>query len=291
MTPTYQRLPWYYISPTCSPVVPSTVLVLTVPSVDPTLLYRSDSFFLSSLRSLLSSRPSTRKEPNPTGPRRVNGEKKRYEALPRDALGSTSSSSRHWSPNAYMDPAHSSVPRNTLLHSRQKSTNENDFWCWRIEGRFPGTSLGGIISCLSTMEETLSALERILTTPLPFVYSVHICHTVCIYLFFLPFQLLCDFHYYTIPGVSIAAFIYLGLLAAGEEIEQPFGYDENDLDLDMFVREIIHVDVVNLKKSLCLPEGEVRRTVKMRRSMSLRVSEFTVVEGDGNGCRESEEEY
>ncbi|KAK0504154.1 hypothetical protein EDD18DRAFT_1345036 [Armillaria luteobubalina] len=48
------------------------------------------------------------------------------------------------------------------------------------------------------------------------------------------------------------AFIYLGFLAAGEEIEQPFGYDENDLDLDMLCREVIHVDIDNLKKSPCL---------------------------------------
>jgi hypothetical protein len=49
--------------------------------------------------------------------------------------------------------------------------------------------------------------------------------TLWIYLFFLPFQLVSQFGYSTIPGVAIAAFIYLGFLAAGEEIEQPFGYE------------------------------------------------------------------
>ena len=47
--------------------------------------------------------------------------------------------------------------------------------------------------------------------------------TVWVYLFFLPFQLVSQFGYYTIPGVAIAAFMYLGFIAAGEEIEQPFG--------------------------------------------------------------------
>ena len=54
----------------------------------------------------------------------------------------------------------------------------------------------------------------------------HLCSYLIfprIYLFFLPFQLVDQFGYYTIPGVGIAAFIYLGLIAAGEEIEQPFG--------------------------------------------------------------------
>jgi putative membrane protein len=42
-------------------------------------------------------------------------------------------------------------------------------------------------------------------------------------LFFLPFQLTATFGYWTIFGVGVAAFMFLGLLAAGEEIEQPFG--------------------------------------------------------------------
>lgn len=49
---------------------------------------------------------------------------------------------------------------------------------------------------------------------------------VWIYLFLLPFQLVSQFGWYTIPGVGVAAFFYIGFLAAGEEIEQPFGYDE-----------------------------------------------------------------
>lgn len=73
-----------------------------------------------------------------------------------------------------------------------------------------------------------------------------------IYLFFLPFQLINEFGYYTIPGVAIAAFIYLGFLAAGEEIEQPFGYDDNDLDLDLFCHAIIRSDIERLKSSPCL---------------------------------------
>jgi putative membrane protein len=55
-----------------------------------------------------------------------------------------------------------------------------------------------------------------------FDYNVFLS-TVWIYLCFLPFQLISQFWWYTIPGVAIAAFIYLGFVAAGEEIEQPFG--------------------------------------------------------------------
>lgn len=124
-------------------------------------------------------------------------------------------------------------------------------WMSVLEEResVPGSSLGGMMGALAGLEDALGALERILTTPLPFVYAVHIRHTVWVYLFFLPFQLIGQFGWYTIPGVCIAAFIYLGFLAAGEEIEQPFGYDENDLDLDMFCNEIVRADVERLKRT------------------------------------------
>ncbi|KZT69332.1 UPF0187-domain-containing protein [Daedalea quercina L-15889] len=123
-------------------------------------------------------------------------------------------------------------------------------WMSVLEARdsVPGSSLGGMIGALAALEDALGALERILTTPLPFVYAVHIRHTVWVFLFFLPFQLIGEFGWYTIPGVGIAAFIYLGFLAAGEEIEQPFGYDENDLDLDMLCNEVVRADVERLKR-------------------------------------------
>jgi len=158
-------------------------------------------------------------------------------------------------------------------------------WCSVLEDRntVPGTSLGSLIGVIAAMEETLSSLERILTTPLPFGYSVHIRHTVWIYLFFLPFQLVDQFEWYTIGGVAVAAFIYLGFLAAGEEIEQPFGYDENDLDLDMFCQEIIHVDIQNLKKSPCLNAYLAPQQHELIRHRSMTLTEATA-----NGDSDSE---
>ncbi|KAJ6496406.1 UPF0187-domain-containing protein [Mycena sanguinolenta] len=119
-------------------------------------------------------------------------------------------------------------------------------------GTVPGTSLGGILGGIQQFEMSLTTLEHILTTPLPFVYSVHIRHVVWLYLFLLPLQLVNDFGWHTVPAVCVGAFVYLGFLAAGEEIEQPFGYDDNDLDLDMFCRDIIRQDIRCLKKAPCL---------------------------------------
>jgi len=118
-------------------------------------------------------------------------------------------------------------------------------------GTVPGMSLGPMIGALQGLEDSMMNLEKILTTPLPFVYNAHIRHTVWLYLFFLPFQLCDDFGYYTIPGIAVASFLYLGFMAAGEEIEQPFGYDKNDLDLDSFCRNIIHSDLEDIRHISC----------------------------------------
>jgi len=75
----------------------------------------------------------------------------------------------------------------------------------------------------------------------------------------------------------IASFIYLGFLAAGEEIEQPFGYDENDLDLDLFCRAIIHVDIQQLQHVSCLNAYVPPRQKAKMKHRSGTVTEATSV--------------
>jgi len=41
-------------------------------------------------------------------------------------------------------------------------------------------------------------------------------------------------HYVTIPATAFTSFLLLGFLEIGQEIENPFNYDLNDLDLDGF---------------------------------------------------------
>ncbi|ESK92461.1 UPF0187-domain-containing protein [Moniliophthora roreri MCA 2997] len=126
-------------------------------------------------------------------------------------------------------------------------------------GTVPGTSMGSLMGCVATFEDSLGILEKVVGVPLPFVLSVHIKHTVWIYLFFLPFQLVRMFGWYSIIGVAIAAFIYQGFVTAGEDLEQPFGYEPSDLDLDFFCREVIHIEMARLKRSPCLNAWFSRR--------------------------------
>ncbi|RHZ53516.1 hypothetical protein Glove_441g80 [Diversispora epigaea] len=87
---------------------------------------------------------------------------------------------------------------------------------------------------LNSLTDCLTQFERILRTPIPKAYSIHLAHTVWIYCVTLPFQLVSLADYWTIPIVFISCIVLLGVEGIGEEIENPFGLDENDLDLDQF---------------------------------------------------------
>jgi len=96
---------------------------------------------------------------------------------------------------------------------------------------------------LNTLVDSLTGLERILTTPILFSCSIHLWAVRAIHVALLPFQLWVPLKWLTIPATSLAAFIFYGFLVAGEEIENPFGYDKNDLSLDHFTHNIIRAEL------------------------------------------------
>ena len=89
-------------------------------------------------------------------------------------------------------------------------------------------------AALNSLVDCLTQFERILRSPIPLAYSIHLSQTVWIYCLTLPFQLVGAVEYGTIPIVFLATLVLMGIMQIGEEIENPFGYDENDLDLDDF---------------------------------------------------------
>jgi putative membrane protein len=91
---------------------------------------------------------------------------------------------------------------------------------------------------LGSLVDALSNLERIRRTPLPLAYTLHLTHMIWIDLVFLPFQLLKSYMWLTIPVSFLVAFCILGIEAISREIENPFGYDENDLTVEVFVKDL-----------------------------------------------------
>ena len=101
------------------------------------------------------------------------------------------------------------------------------------------------INSLNTMADTLTGCERILMTPLPAAYNIAIAQITWLYVLVLPFQLYSTLGWLAIPGTIVAAYIILGLAAIGREIENPFGRDVNDLDLDRYCNSLaVELDIL-----------------------------------------------
>jgi putative membrane protein len=74
--------------------------------------------------------------------------------------------------------------------------------------------------------------ERIVRTPMPFAYMLHLRRTLILFILGLPFALVESFGWSTVAVVVIIAYTFLGIEEIGVEIEDPFGTEENDLPLE-----------------------------------------------------------
>jgi len=85
---------------------------------------------------------------------------------------------------------------------------------------------------LNNLVDSLGACERILKTPIPLAYAIHLKQLLLIYCLLLPFQLVESLRWGTGLITALVSFTLFGIEAIGIEIENPFGHDENDLQLD-----------------------------------------------------------
>jgi len=99
---------------------------------------------------------------------------------------------------------------------------------------------------LKELNDIQGGCERILNTPIPHSYTILIHRIVAIYVLALPFALAETLHALTPVVVLMVAYTFLGLDAVGDEIEDPFGEDLNDLPLSTLSRMI----EINMRQTL-----------------------------------------
>jgi len=98
--------------------------------------------------------------------------------------------------------------------------------------RLDSVRLVALTGMLSSIVEGLTSCERIARTPIPIAYAIYLKRLILIYCVGLPFHLVEDLGWLTGISVVIVSFILFGVDQIGDEIENPFGYDANDLPLD-----------------------------------------------------------
>ncbi len=118
--------------------------------------------------------------------------------------------------------------------------------------------LAALFKLLDTMVDVLGACERILKTPIPLAYNIHLKQILLIYCLSIPFQLVDELLWFTGIVAAIISFTLLGIEEIGREIENPFGYDKNDLPLDDICKTmLINIeDVISIKTSVSCRENE-----------------------------------
>ena len=91
---------------------------------------------------------------------------------------------------------------------------------------------------LSTLVDSQGACEKIRKTPLPFVYVVMIKQLILVYLIALPFSLASHVGWWRPVLVAMASLSLFGIEEASVEIEDPFGVEDNCLDMGAYTLTI-----------------------------------------------------
>ncbi|MCC6836908.1 MAG: hypothetical protein IT234_00080 [Bacteroidia bacterium] len=91
---------------------------------------------------------------------------------------------------------------------------------------------------LRSFTNNAGACERIKSTPIPYSYSTFIKRIILLYIITLPIGLVDDFKWATIPMVLFVFYAFAGLELIAEEIEDPFGREDNDLPTDQISERI-----------------------------------------------------
>lgn len=92
-------------------------------------------------------------------------------------------------------------------------------------------NVNGFLDCVG-------ACERIKNTPIPYSYSMFFKKFIFVYVVTLPFAFVVNFGYYSALIATFIFYVLVSLEILAEEIEDPFGTDDNDLPTDEMSQRI-----------------------------------------------------
>jgi putative membrane protein len=122
------------------------------------------------------------------------------------------------------------------------------------EGRIDPINYNKMDETLTHITYAAACCERLRHTPMPFSYSLLLHRTAHMYCFLLPFGLVDVTGFMTPFVVGIVAYTFFGLDALGDELEEPFGMDNNDLPLDAMCRTM-EMNALHLLGDTEIPEA------------------------------------
>ncbi|NVZ22507.1 bestrophin family protein [Pseudomonas costantinii] len=91
---------------------------------------------------------------------------------------------------------------------------------------------------LVSLSQVQASCERIKHTPLPFPYTLLLHRTIYLFCILLPFAMAEPLGWLTPVFTAIVSYTFFGLDEIGDDLEDPFGFDENDLPCNAIVRTL-----------------------------------------------------
>ncbi|MGY2373080.1 bestrophin family protein [Pseudomonas sp. SDO524_S393] len=117
----------------------------------------------------------------------------------------------------------------------------------QVGGRFSALAEQGVISewrytqletRLVSLSQVQASCERIKHTPLPFPYTLLLHRTIYLFCILLPFAMAEPLGWLTPVFTAIVSYTFFGLDEIGDDLEDPFGFDENDLPCNALLRTL-----------------------------------------------------
>ncbi|KAJ5098695.1 hypothetical protein N7532_005696 [Penicillium argentinense] len=112
-------------------------------------------------------------------------------------------------------------------------------------GWFPAPGASQMQAQLNTLLDAYGRMETIKLTPIPVAHLIHQKQVLALFGCVLPFAMVDEMGWWAIPIVSLVIFTLYGIEGIGSQLEDPFGYDRNDIKMDALVGDTkTEIDVV-----------------------------------------------
>ncbi len=85
---------------------------------------------------------------------------------------------------------------------------------------------------------------------------IHQKQVLALFCCVLPFALVDDMAWWSVPVVVLVTFTLYGIEGIGSQLEDPFGYDRNDIKMDFIVEDIKNEITVLLEEWKRVGDGE-----------------------------------
>src|SRR5262249_44411138 len=109
---------------------------------------------------------------------------------------------------------------------------------WRASGRIDGFALRSLLDLARGLMDVCGACERIRNAPLPYSYRALLRHGTLLFSVLAPIYTVRAYGPWGLPVLALVFYFVVGVEVVAEDIENPFGYDGDDLSLDAYCKVV-----------------------------------------------------